>query len=111
MSGSNLDLLKKSEKESCAISATGTGRNAVFCGSCLLRVLKKCSGIMGSIHQDAPDAWANAWLNDGKSMRKILVGVGKLGVDSQGSATLVTEVAASAGCCHMQRLSVWCKFR
>ena len=51
---------------------------------------------------------SNAWQIDGRSMRKVLVGVGKLGVDSKSSATLVTEVAASAGCRHMPHLCAWC---
>ena len=37
----NLDLQKKSRKDHW-----GMGRNAIFCGSCLLWVNKKCSGIL-----------------------------------------------------------------
>ena len=43
-------------------------------------------------------------------MKKVLVGVDKLEVVSQSSATLVTEVAASAGCRHIMHLCAWCKF-
>ena len=42
VSGVNLDL-----KDPCAICLTGTGRNTIFCGGCLLWAHKKFSVIMG----------------------------------------------------------------
>ena len=54
VSGFNLNLLKKTGKNSCGVCQTGVGRNAVFCGGCLSWIHKKCNGIKGSLRRD-PD--------------------------------------------------------
>ena len=52
VSGSNLDVLKKSGKYPCGACQAGVGRNAVQCGGCRQWVHKKCSGIKGSLNSD-----------------------------------------------------------
>ena len=41
VSGSNLDVLKKSGKYPCGVCQAGMGRNAIQCGGCRQRVHKK----------------------------------------------------------------------
>ena len=45
VSGSNLDVLKKSGKYPFGVCQTGVGRNAIHCGDCRQWVHKKCSCI------------------------------------------------------------------
>ena len=52
VSGSNLDVLRKSGKYPCGVCQAGVGRNAIQCGGCRQWVHKKCSGIKGSLTSD-----------------------------------------------------------
>ena len=52
VSGSNLDVLRKSGKYPCGVCQAGVGRNAIQCGGCRQWVHKKCSGIKGSLNLD-----------------------------------------------------------
>ena len=51
VSGVNLDLLKKSEKDPCTNCLTGMGRNEIFCEDCLPWRHKNCSGSKAHIVQ------------------------------------------------------------
>ena len=52
VSGSNLDVLKKSGKYHCGLCQASEGRNAIQCGGCRQWVHKKCSGIKGSLNSN-----------------------------------------------------------
>ena len=52
VSGSNLDVLKKSGNYPCGVSQAGVGRNAIQCGGCRQWVHKKCSGIKDPLTSD-----------------------------------------------------------
>ena len=56
--GTNLALLKKSGKDSCAVCLTGMGRNAIFCGGCLLYTWYQGHTLPRPSGFGAPDAWA-----------------------------------------------------
>jgi hypothetical protein len=53
VSGRDMDVLKKSGKDPCAVCLTGTGRNSILCGTCSRWVHKKCSGIPGKLTADS----------------------------------------------------------
>ena len=52
VSGSNLDVLRKSGKYPCGVCQAGVGRNALQCEDCRLWVHKKCSSIKGPLTSD-----------------------------------------------------------
>ena len=52
VSGSNLDVLRKSGKYSCGVCQAGVGRNAIQCGGCRQWVHKKFSGIKSPLTSD-----------------------------------------------------------
>ena len=62
-SGINLDMLKKSGLYPCGVCQTGVcSINAIFCDGCKHLLLKKFSGIYGSVrtdplHQVSPMHW------------------------------------------------------
>ena len=81
VSGLNLNLLKKSGKNSCSVCQTGVGRNVVFCGGCLSWIHKKCNGIKGFLRRD-PDFSCAGGLGkvrplDGRLVKEVLVDDGK----------------------------------
>ena len=53
ISGSNLDVLRKSGKYPCGVCQARVGRNAIQCGGCKQWVYKKCSGIKSPLTSDA----------------------------------------------------------
>ena len=81
-SGLNMNLLKKSGKNSCSVCQTGVRKNAVFCGGCLSWIHKKCNGIKGSLRRD-PDFSCAGCLGkvrplDGRLVMEVLVDDKKL---------------------------------
>ena len=52
VSGSNLDVLRKSGKYPCGVCQAGVGRNALQCKDCRQWVHKKCSSIKGPLTSD-----------------------------------------------------------
>ena len=77
VSGLNLNLLKKSGKNSCSVCQTGVGRNAVFCGGCLSWIPKKCNEIKGSLRRDPGFSCAGCIGKvrplDGRLVKEVLV--------------------------------------
>ena len=61
VSGLDLDLLKKFEKDPCSVCQKGVGSNAISCGGCLCWIHKKSNGIKGpcalTLVSGALDAW------------------------------------------------------
>ena len=49
VSGNNLNTLKDSGKDPCAVCRSGVGANSIQCNGCSLWVHKKCSGVQGSL--------------------------------------------------------------
>ena len=48
VSGLDLDLLKRSEKDPCGVCQKGVDSNSILsCGGCLRWIHEKCSGIKG----------------------------------------------------------------
>ena len=83
-SGMNLDLLKKSGKDSCGVCQTGVGSNSIFCGGCLWWLHKKCSGIKSPLRPD-PDFRCTRCLGtarpiDGRTVKEVKVDDEKLEV-------------------------------
>ena len=54
VSGTDLDLLKKSGKDPCGVCQKGLGSIAIFCGGSMCWIHKKCSGIKGPLRPN-PD--------------------------------------------------------
>ena len=52
VSGSNVDVLRKSRKYPCGVCRAGVGRKAIQCGGCRQWGHKKCSGIKGPLTSD-----------------------------------------------------------
>ena len=52
VSGSNLDVLRKSGKYLCGVCQAGVGRNAIQCGGCRQWIHKKYNGIKGFLNSD-----------------------------------------------------------
>ena len=84
VSGSNLDVLKKSGKYLCGVCQAGVGRNAVQCGGYRQWVHKKCRGIKGSLNSDLNFQCARclgtARLVDGRLIKEVMIGDEKLEV-------------------------------
>ena len=82
ISGSNLDMLKKSGKYPCGVCHTGVGRDAVHCGGCRQWVHKKCSDIKGSLTLDSDFKCARclgtARPVDDRLVKEVMVGERKL---------------------------------
>ena len=53
VSGIDLNLLKKSRKDSCGVCQKEVGSNAIFCGGCLCWIHKKCSDIKGPLRPNS----------------------------------------------------------
>ena len=54
VSGTGLDVLKKSGQFPCAVCLNGVGVNSILCTQCNKWVHKKCSGIAGSLPNNVP---------------------------------------------------------
>ena len=54
VSGTGLDVLKKSGQFPCAVCLCGVGVNSILCSQCNKWVHKKCSGIAGSLPNNDP---------------------------------------------------------
>ena len=84
VSGSNLDVLKKSGKYPCGVCQADLGRNAIKCRGCRQWVHKKCSGIKGSLNSDLNFRCARCLVTarpvDGRLVKEVLIGVEKLEV-------------------------------
>lgn len=117
VSGSQLDLLKKTGKDSCAVCLTGTGCNAILCGGCSLWVHKKCSGVKGLLRPDPEFRCARclgtARPIDGRPMKEVDVGEDKIEVVPE-FCYLGDMLSAGGGCelAAITRCKVsWGKFR
>ncbi|MCU7898061.1 MAG: hypothetical protein KZQ61_05230, partial [Candidatus Thiodiazotropha sp. (ex Lucinoma aequizonata)] len=117
VSGTNLDLLKKSGKDPCAVCLTGTGSNAIVCGGCSLWVHKKCSGIKGPLRPDPEFRCARclgrARPIDGRSMTEVMVGDEKL--EAVPEFCYLGDMLSAGGGCDLAAVTrckcAWGKFR
>ena len=84
VSGSNLDVLKKSGKHSCVVCQAGVGKNAIQCGGCRQWVHMKCSDIKGPLTSDLNFRYARclgaARPVDGRLVKGVMIGEEKLEV-------------------------------
>ena len=78
VSGSNLDVLRKSGKYPCDVCQAGMGKNAIQCGGCRQWVHKKCSGIKGPLTSDynfrCARCLGTARLVDGRLVKEVMIG-------------------------------------
>ena len=84
VSGSNLDVLRKSGKYPCGVCQAGVGRNDIQCRGCRQWVHKKCSGIKGPLTSDLNFRCARclgtARPVDGRLVKEVMIGDEKLEV-------------------------------
>ena len=83
VSGSNLDVLRKSGKYYCGVCQAGVGRNSIQCGGCRQWVHEKCSGIKGPLTSDLDFRCARclgtARPFDGRLVKEVMIGDKKTG--------------------------------
>ena len=117
VSGSNLDMLRKSGKYSCGVCQAGVGRNAIQCGGCREWVHKKCSGIKGPLISDLNFRWARclgtARPVDGRLVKEVMIGDKKLEVVPE--FCYLGDVLSAGGGCKLASITrckcAWAKFR
>ena len=101
ISGSNLDVLKKSGKYPCGVCQAGVGRNAIQFGSCRQGIHMKCSPIKGSLTSDlnfrCTRCLGTARPVDGRLVKEVMIGNEKLEVVSE-SCYLGDMLSAGVGC-------------
>ena len=117
VSGTNLNVLKKSGQFPCAVCLSGVGANSIQCTRCSKWVHKKCSGLTGNLRADptyvCPRCEGRARPLDGRPVKEVLVDGSKLEVvasfcylgdmlDAGGGC----DAAIAARCC-----VAWGKFR
>ena len=81
VSGSNLDVLRKSGKYTCGqVCKAGLGRNAIQCGGCRQWVHKKYSGIKSFLNSDlnfrCAHCFGTTWSVDGRLVKEVMIGDG-----------------------------------
>ena len=117
VSGSNLDVLRKSEKYPCGSCQAGVGRNAIQCGGCRQWVHKKCSGIKGPLTSDLNFRCARclgtARPVDGRLVKEVMIGDEKLEVVPE--FCYLGDVLFASGGCQLAPIArckcAWAKFR
>ena len=101
VSGSNLDVLRKSGKYPCGVCQAGVGRNFIQCRGCRQWVHKKCSGIKGSLNLDLNFRCARclgtARPVDGRLVKEVMIGDEKLEVVPE-FCYLGDMLSAGGGC-------------
>ena len=101
VSGSNLDVLRKSGKYPCGVCQAGVGRNAIQCGGCRQWVYKKCGGIKGPLTSDLNFRCARclgtARPVDGRLVKEVMIGDEKLEVVPE-FCYLGDMLSAGGGC-------------
>ena len=117
VSGSNLDVLRKSGKYPCGVCQAGVGRNAIQCGGCRQWVHKKCSGIKNSLTSDLNFRCARclgtAWPVDGILVKEVMIGDEKLEVVPE--FCYLGDMLSAGGGCELASITrckcAWAKFR
>ena len=101
VSGSNLDVLRKSGKYPCGVCQEGVSRNAIQYGGCRQLVHKKCNGIKSSLTSDLNFQCAHclgtAWPVDGRLVKEMMIGDEKLEVVPE-FCYLGNMLSAGGGC-------------
>ena len=101
VSGSNLDMLRKSGKYPCCVCQAGVCKNAIQCGGCRQWVRKKCSGIKGPLTSDLNFRCAcclgTARPVDGRLVKEGMIGDEKLEVVSE-FCYFVDMLSSGGGC-------------
>ena len=117
VSGSNLDVLRKSGKYSCGVCQAGVGRNAIQCGGCRPWVDKKCGGIKGPLTSDLNFRCARclgtARPVDGRLVKEVMIGDEKLEVVLE--FCYLEDMLSAGGGCELASITrckcAWAKFR
>ena len=113
VSGSNLDVLRKSGKYPCGVCQAGVGRNAIQCGGCRQWVHKKCSGIKGSLTSDLDFrcvcCLGTAWSVDRRLVKEVMIGDEKLEVVPE--FCILGDMLSAGGGCELASIIAWAKFR
>ena len=117
VSGSNLDVLRKSGKYPCGVCQAGVGRNDVQCGGSRQLVHKKCSGIKGSLTSDLNFRCAHclgtARSVDGRLVKEVMIGNEKLEVVPE--FCYLGDILSAGGGCELASISrckcVWAKIQ
>ena len=117
VSGSDLDVLKKSAKYPCGVCQAGVGRNAIQCEGRRQWVHKKCSGIKGSLTSDLNFRCAHclgtARSVDGRLVKEVMIGNEKLEVVPE--FCYLGDILSAGGGCELASISrckcVWAKIQ
>jgi hypothetical protein len=117
ITGPNLDSLRKSGKDPCAVCLKGTSRNCIFCPHCACWVHKKCSGITDILKPDplfkCRRCKGLARPVDGRPQTEVAIGEEKLEVVSD--FCYLGDTLSSGGGCELAAItrckSAWKKFR
>ena len=84
VSGTDLNVLKKSGQFPCAVCLSGVGANSIQCTRCSKWVHKKCSGLAGNLRADptyvCPRCEGRARPLDGRPVKEVMVDGSKLEV-------------------------------
>ena len=115
--GSNLDVLKKSEKYPCGVCQAGVGRNAIQCGGCRQWVHKKCSGIKSLLTSDLNFRCVRCLGTtrpvDGRLVKEVMIGDEKLEVVPE--FCYLGDILSAGGGCELASITrcncAWAKFR
>ena len=117
VSGSNLDVLRKSEKYPCGVCQAGVSRNAIQCGCCRQWVHNKCSGIKGPLTLDLNFECARCLGTvrpvDGRLVKEVMIGDEKLEVVPE--FCYLGDMLSAGGGCELDSIArckrAWAKFR
>ena len=117
VSGSNLDVLRKSGKYPCGVCQASVGRNAIQCGGCRQWVHKKCTGIKDPLTSDLNFRCARclgtARPVDGRLVKEVRIGDEKLEVVPE--FCYLGDMLSAGGGCELASIirfkCAWAKFR
>ena len=117
VSGSNLDVLRKSGENPCGVCQAGVGKNVIQFEGCRQWVHKKCSGIKGPLTSE-PNFLCACCLGtarpvDGRLVKEVMIGDEKLEVVPE--LCLLGDMLSAGGGCELASIArckcAWAKFR
>ena len=116
VSGSNLDVLRKSGKYPFGVCQAGVSRNAIQCGGCRQWVHKKCSGIKGlttlDLNFQCARCLGTTWPVDGRLVKEVMIGNKKL--EAVPEFCYLGDMISAGGGCKLASIKrckcAWIKF-